>query len=201
MNRDNLRVLSVLSALGEQLDYLGGPPVELVVCGGSALQILGLVDRTTKDVDVLAMGRTGAVGIVELLPADLLPADLVSAAQTVARDFDLDEHWLNNKAAQAGQSLPEGLHERLHSLSYGKRLVIHAIDRIDQICLKLHAVVDQDPDSRHLVDLRALEPTEQELAKAAHWCLAQDAGEGFSAWFRSCLEKIGYANIAKSIEG
>ena len=201
MNMDSSRITSALSALGEQLDYSGGPPIELIVCGGSALQILGLVDRTTRDVDVLALAQTSGAGVVELLPADSLPEDLLASAAIVARDLDLDPDWLNNRPAQAKQSLPEGLSKRLHSQRYGNRLTIHAIDRFDQICLKLHAVVDRDFDSRHLTDLKALEPSDDELTKAARWCLTQDAGEAFPDWLKTCLEKIGYANVAQSVEG
>ena len=43
----------ILSALGEQLHELGGR-YELVVVGGSALLALGLVKRSTTDVDILA---------------------------------------------------------------------------------------------------------------------------------------------------
>ena len=201
MKMDNLQLISALSALGEQLDRIGGPAIELIVCGGSALQILGLVSRTTEDVDVLALGQTGAASSVEPLPADPLPKDLLSAASIVARDFDLEPHWLNNKAALAKQRLPEGLCERLHSKRYGDRLTIHAIDRFDQICLKLHAVVDRDSSSHHLQDLLALRPSQEEMTKAKDWCLSQDAGEGFSSWLKSCLAKIGYSNVVESIEG
>ena len=34
-------------------------PVEIVVCGGSALILTGMVPRTTKDVDVVALIRAG----------------------------------------------------------------------------------------------------------------------------------------------
>ena len=200
MISDSEHVNSLLSALGEHLDYMGGPPVELVICGGSALQILGLVTRTTKDVDVLALARTDSAGTIELIQVESLPEDVMMAAGIVAHDFDLDPGWLDTRPTQSGQSLPDGLCERLHSRRYGRRLVVHAIDRFDQICLKLHAVVDQDPDSRHLADLRALDPLEEELIKAAKWCLTQDAGETFASWLKSCLERIGYPNVAESIE-
>ena len=45
----------LLAALGEQLADLGAR-LEIVVIGGAALLALGLVDRTTSDIDVLALG-------------------------------------------------------------------------------------------------------------------------------------------------
>jgi hypothetical protein len=53
MFRDQKDVETILSALGEQLEEIASKPLELLVCGGSALNVLGLVQRATKDVDVL----------------------------------------------------------------------------------------------------------------------------------------------------
>lgn len=60
-----------LRALGEQLAALKSAPFDLLVCGGSALQALGLVLRTTKDVDILAVvsGDSAALGNAQPLPA------------------------------------------------------------------------------------------------------------------------------------
>jgi len=43
----------IFSALDRQIEVHGGSPIGLVVCGGTALAALGLVNRTTKDVDVM----------------------------------------------------------------------------------------------------------------------------------------------------
>jgi hypothetical protein len=79
----------ILDALAEQLSALG-EEIEVVVIGGSALTALGLVKRTTRDVDVLAIAENG-----ELRPAEPLPEALRTARDRVGRDFDLDENWLN----------------------------------------------------------------------------------------------------------
>ncbi len=54
MNFDSKLLDKAFFALNDQLEYRKSTVIEIVVCGGSALQFLGLVDRTTKDVDVLA---------------------------------------------------------------------------------------------------------------------------------------------------
>jgi len=200
MELDGEGILSALAALAEQLDYTRDPNVELVICGGSALGILGLIERPTRDVDVLALADTLPTGVVRLLPIEFLPDHILQAAAIVARDLDLPPDWLNAKAAQAGQSLPDGLIERSHVRRFGDRLVIYIIDRVDQICLKLHAVVDRDAESRHLADLRTLKPSGEEMLLAARWCLKQDAGSDFPNVLRSCLRKIGYLNVAESVE-
>jgi hypothetical protein len=43
----------IFTALDHQVEVYGRSPLKLVVCGGTALSALGLVMRTTKDVDVL----------------------------------------------------------------------------------------------------------------------------------------------------
>jgi hypothetical protein len=79
----------LLGALGEQL-AARGERFELVVIGGSALLALGLVERTTKDVDIVAIRSDG-----EMESADPLPDGLVAARDLVARDFSLLPRWLN----------------------------------------------------------------------------------------------------------
>jgi len=79
----------LLDALSEQLWSLGEPQ-EIVVIGGSALTALGLVVRSTKDVALVAIATDG-----ELQSAKPLPEALRVARDRVARDFDLNENWLN----------------------------------------------------------------------------------------------------------
>lgn len=52
-------IAALLTALGERL-ALAQTRVELVVIGGSAPTILGLVERPTRDVDVVARSSTAA---------------------------------------------------------------------------------------------------------------------------------------------
>ncbi|MQB01925.1 MAG: hypothetical protein GEU78_16905 [Actinobacteria bacterium] len=77
-----------LEALAAQLEAKGKRR-ELVVIGGSGLIALGLIERPTRDVDVVALASQHG-----LEPADPLPADLREAAQRVAADLDLEEKWL-----------------------------------------------------------------------------------------------------------
>lgn len=50
-----------LRALAQHLDAAGALPVDLVVCGGTAMNVLGYVERATRDVDVLR-GALNALG-------------------------------------------------------------------------------------------------------------------------------------------
>jgi hypothetical protein len=79
MNFGPDRLAALLTALDRQLYLAGSPPFGLVVCGGSALAALGLVRRTTRDVDVLGLARQTTDGVVvERLKR--LPAALAEAA-------------------------------------------------------------------------------------------------------------------------
>ncbi len=52
----------------------GADPIEIVVCGGSALILTGMVPRTTKDVDIVALATSGVLRSPDPLPEDLRKA-------------------------------------------------------------------------------------------------------------------------------
>jgi hypothetical protein len=163
-----------------------------VVIGGSALITLGIVSRTTKDVDIMA-GVDPVRGLVDPRP---MSAALIDAADKVARELQLDPHWLNTGPAdQVRAGLPEGFLSRLTRHDYGPCLTIFFPDRFDLIHLKLFAIMDQGP-GRHSRDLQALQPTGDELLMAARWVLTQDAGEAFPQIVRNTLTAIGHGNLA-----
>ena len=60
----------------------------------------------------------------------------------------------------------------------------------DQICLKLYASVDHEPQSKHYMDLIALKPSLSELEYAKKWCLTQDVSETFAMLLDQTLESI-----------
>jgi hypothetical protein len=176
---------ALLSALGEQLASLGSA-YELIVVGGSALLALGLVDRPTKDVDLVAL-RDGAT----VRSAHPLPSDLIEARDRVARDFGLPASWLNDGAADLVRfGLPDGFLDRAERRDYGRSLTVLFASRLDQVHFKLYAAVDQGP-GKHETDLRALEPTEQELIAAARWSMTHDPSEGYRGQLVQVLRMFG----------
>lgn len=175
----------LLSALGEQLAR-SGAAYELVIVGGSALLALGLGDRPTTDVDLVAL-REGET----LRSARPLPADLVVARDRVGRDFGLPASWLNDGPADLVHfGLPEGFLDRAERREYGPSLAVLFASRFDQVHFKLYATVDQGP-GKHESDLRALEPTEQELIAAARWSTTHDPSEGFRDQLVRVLRSFG----------
>jgi len=181
-----------LSALAGFLEADGASPETLVVIGGSALITLGIVSRTTKDVDIMACVDPDR-GLVDPRP---MSEALRAAADKVARELQLDPHWLNTGPAdQVLAGLPEGFLSRLTRHDYGPCLTIFFPDRFDLIHLKLFAIMDQGR-GRHVSDLQALKPTEEEVLLAARWVLTQDAGEDFPQIVRNTLTALGHGDLA-----
>jgi len=192
-------VETILSALGEQLDQIAKEPFELLVCGGSALNLLGLVQRTTEDVDVLAYVKRDGEGKVSIVKADSLTPELVMAAKKVARDFNLPDDWLNTGPASAVDlGLPNGVMERVTTRVFGSKLAIHFLGRYDQIHFKLYAAVDQGT-GKHFDDLLALKPTSEEIEKAARWSMTHDVSGGFKGSLKILLNHMGFNDVAERL--
>lgn len=191
---DNQRLDQALGLLSERLGLAQSPFYELIVCGGSSLVARGFVARVTRDVDVVA--RREPSGLVSSRP---LPAALLAAAERVAADLGLMPNWLNSGPADLFEmGLPEGCIERLEPRSYGSHLVVWFVGRLDQIHFKLYAAADQGP-GRHVDDLIALQPTSDELLKAARWAFSHDVSPGFREIVRDVLTKLGHAGVAAQL--
>jgi hypothetical protein len=183
-----------LRSLAIRLEANRATPVNLVVCGGSALILSGLVLRTTQDVDVVALIREGA-----LHTPDPLPPELLQAAREVAEDLNLPATWLNNGPSRGEgglfqMGLPDGFAERLQRIAYSERLAVCFIHRIDQIHFKLYAAADRG--GYHITDLKALDPSSEELVTAARWAMTHDVSDGFVMVLKNLLRGMGYAIAA-----
>jgi hypothetical protein len=179
------RADELLTALAEQL-AAAGERYELVVVGGSALLALGLIDRPTRDVDVVALRQAGM-----LTKAEPFPRALVGARDRVARDYGLPEDWLNAGPADLIDfGLPAGFLDRVETRTFGQALTVHFASRLDQIHFKLYAFVDQGV-GKHGQDLRALQPTRDELVQAARWSRTHDPSDGYRQMLEEALEYLG----------
>jgi len=161
-----------IGQLGEALETLGAlledqdDQHELVLIGGGALLLLGVIDRPTEDLDVVARVDGG-----RWESARPLPSGLKQAIRDVASALDLPQNWLNSGAAMVLRvGLPDGFADRMETRCYGG-LIVHLASRRDQIAFKLDAASDKWPDrGRHLMDLQALCPSAAELVTARAWC-------------------------------
>ena len=190
---DKEKLNHALQLLNEQLILLSAPHTELIVCGGSALLAMHLVNRTTQDVDVVALMRDGV-----LVTAEPLPPHLVTAVERVSEMMYLPEDWLNNgPASQFVMGLPPGFADRLQRVDIGNKLTIHYISRADQIYFKTFASAGRG--GYHIADLKALAPTHEEILRAALWCMEQDVSEGFRFIIKEMLTQTGWADVSDKL--
>lgn len=178
-----------LTYVSELLDAEGAA-FAIVILGGAALNLLGVVARTTTDVDVLALARPGDPAVQREIsePPSPLPESLSRAIRLVAEDMALAPDWMNTgPALQWRTGLPPGLASRIEWRRYGNALDVGIVSRYDLIFFKLFAAADDIGTAGvHYQDLIALEPTPEELMAAATWVQGQDA----SPLFAGILEQV-----------
>lgn len=176
------RALAVLGAVLEQRDA----GCSVVAVGGGSLMLLGLVRRPTLDLDIVAVA--GSAGYEK---ADPLPVALVEAVRDTAMTLGLAEDWINaGPASLLDFGLPEGFESRLTARRFGA-LELRLLGRSDQVALKLYAAVDQGPASKHASDLRAPDPSDEELLAGARWARQHDPSPGFLAVLVEALAGFG----------
>jgi hypothetical protein len=185
----HLPIEEALLATG-QLLRAAGEQVAIVVVGGATLNLLGMVRRTTNDVDVIARAYRDAEGALRLSRAEPFPPSLQHAIRTVARDFGLPENWMNAEVgAQWVQGLPAWILDDIAWRRYG-HLDVGLVGRRTLIALKLFAAVDSGPRSVHVQDLLALAPTDEELEASRGWVVTQDANENFDSMIFQVIEHV-----------
>lgn len=169
---------AVLADRGEELD--------LALVGGGALLILGLLQRPTQDLGVVARIESDRWS-----RARPFPPGLAQAVLDVANALDLPDDWLNPGSTDLlDLGLPVGFADRVEVRHY-ETLTIRLSSREDQIAFKLYAAVDQGPASKHFADLKVLSPTAPELLEAARWTRTQDPSDGFRSMLHQALETMG----------
>lgn len=190
-----------LERLNAKMVYAGMGSLELVSCGGASLNLMGWVSRSTADVDIICSFQVDPAGGPSLVKTTELPGEFRTLIAEVGRDLGLDETWLNfGPAPLMDFGLPPGLETRLQRVSFGKALALHLVGRLDQIHLKLYAVMD--PKTRietHLGDLMDLEPTENETRQAVNWLLNRKTSADFRKKLKQILDRIGHEKLAKGI--
>ncbi len=172
--RDTAHLREALGLLGSLL-AASGHELAVAVIGGSALLLGGRGQRVTRDVDVVAFVDGGV--LTASSPNVELLARYVSGT---ALELELAPNWLNSGPISLLEvGLPEGFLSRCSVEQFGG-LTVHVADRYDLIHTKLYAAADQGPQSKHMADLRALDPTPEELDAAREWCCHQDVSGPFA---------------------
>ena len=145
--------------------------------GGTALGLLGVSSRQTRDCDILHPE---------------LPAEIRDAARAFAearrREGDaLADEWLNNGPSALIANLPDGWEQRLQSAFEGQALTLHVLGRQELLMSKLFALCDRGID---LQDCVALAPSDTELREILPWLEKQDANPEWPAHVRATLEDL-----------
>lgn len=194
-------VQGALQRLGKRLLYDCADQISLVVCGGSALNVLNIASRTTRDVDVLATVEETRKGI-RLRHDQPLPKDFLDVVAEVGRDLGLEKDWLNMGPRDVLEvyGAPRGMTERWERREYGPSLTVYFVSRLDQVHLKLLAAADPKAEPRHLEDLvNRIKPTAGEVRAAVAWLLDRKTSPGFRRNIRHAVEALGYDNICHDI--
>lgn len=186
-------------ALASELERADSALLEPCVIGGTALMMLGLADRPTKDIDVVALADSTS-GALRVRTAKPLPDALLTAVRAVAVQFAIESTWLNAGPADlVDWGLPEGFAQRLMAVEYGHALRVHFASRVDQICFKAYAAADVA--GRHLTDLIALSPTEDEMELAFRWAVTQDPSAGFRLQVAGLADYLEVRHVLDRIAG
>ncbi|HEV2149226.1 MAG TPA: DUF6036 family nucleotidyltransferase [Longimicrobiaceae bacterium] len=189
MTEPVLPIEEALRAVGDIL-RASGERVSIVVVGGATMNLLGIVRRSTRDIDVIARAWRDAQGDLHLTHAEPFPESLRRAIRTVARDLGLPENWMNAEVgSQWVHGLPPWILDEITWRAYAS-LDVGLVGRRTLIALKLFASVDSGPGSVHVQDLLALAPTDAELEESASWVSTQDAYDGFSSMISQVAEHV-----------
>ena len=151
--------------------------LEAIVVGGSALALLGVTERQTRDVDILHPE----------LSAEVALAARGFAAHLRGQGVELADDWLNNGPMQLAEVLPDGWRLRVRSTFEGAALRLTVLGRADLLKTKRFALCDRGTD---LADCVALSPDPEELNEAEPWLAKQDANPMWPEHVRSTLADL-----------
>lgn len=176
MKRQEISPKSVIGEFDRFLESKG-LAFEAVIIGGAALEVMGVIDRATVDVDVL----------VPTIPEEIQKAAEDFRAVYFKRTGEtLIEKWLNNGPSSLTRDLEPLWKARITPVYQGRALILHTLGRRDLIASKLFAFCDRD--ERDLGDLIRMLPTRAELLEILPWVTNRDANPD---WPKHVKEKIG----------
>jgi hypothetical protein len=211
---DKVTIANLLTALGKQIEFMKKGPIQIVVCGGASMNVLGQINRTTRDIDVLGILKREKSGKLKTEEA-VFPSWFIEATNRVKKDFDLPDNWINTEPTSLVRlGLPKGFESRLKKIRYSRSFSVCFISRLDQIHFKLSFSVcfisrlDQihfklyasaDRGGHHINDLLLLSPKDEEIKQAARWCMTHDVSAGFRLVLMELLKELGFLKTDESI--
>ena len=85
-----------LTVLGRRMALDGAADMEVLCCGASALCVLGLLSRSTMDVDVLGV----VVQDRDLDPCEVFPLEMERPIANAGLELGLADDWFNGSASR-----------------------------------------------------------------------------------------------------
>lgn len=191
----------LLRELNDALAIEGAEPVDWIICGGTALGLLGLVQRPTRDVDVISGWNSATLQIIQI---DCFPPAveraIVRAAEAHPELQSSGISWVNlGPKGLLDFGLPPGCTGRLTPRIIGTHLTLRLPDRRDLIAFKLFAAADASHGRQavHKSDLQALAPNEEELRFAIDWVITiPDPNHQLRTELREFLQELGHEDLA-----
>lgn len=139
-----------------------GLSFQCIVVGAASLILLDIIDRRTKDCDVLD----------PKIPEDVKKASVDFARMKTNQGYDLPEDWLNNGPESLLETLPSNWRKHTRPIYDGEAIRLLTLGRLDLLRSKLFGLCDRGTD---LEDCISLNPTEEELNAVIDWVKNQDA--------------------------
>ena len=186
-----------LTVLGRRMALDGASDMEVLCCGASALCVLGLLSRSTMDVDVLGV----VVRDRDLDPCEVFPVEMERAIANAGLELGLADDWFNGSASRLlERGVPEGTLERslAHRRTFGPCLTVRFLDRRDQVALKLFASMDPVDGIRHLKDLEEISPKAVEISHALDWMARWESSAAFRAKLKAIVTGLGFVDLAST---
>ncbi len=154
-----------------------GLVLDAIIIGGTALALLGVISRQTRDCDVLHPE----------LPEVIKEAATAFATQVRQQGEVLADDWLNNGPSLLADVLPDGWRGRIQIAFSGRALSLSTLGRMDLLRSKLFALCDRGTD---LPDCLALAPSQEELEVILPWLEQQDANPDWPAHVGATLQDL-----------
>lgn len=131
---------------------------EMIIIGGGALVLLGIISRSTRDIDCLSPE---------------IPAKIKKLSEEFAKNsgLSLNKDWLNNGPQSIVNDLSPGWRDRLQLAFKGESITLHTLSRIDLIKTKISAMCARGSDLNDVINLK---PTLSELTETRSWLLSFD---------------------------
>jgi hypothetical protein len=150
---------------------------EAVCIGGTALALLKVISRETRDCDVLS----------PVIPDDIKELSKEFAREVSGQGLLLQEGWLNNGPSSLIRDLPPGWEGKTVLIYEGEAIRLYTLGRSDFLRSKLFALCDRAVDG---ADCLALEPKREELLRILPWLSERDGNPDWPEHVRETLAEL-----------